>query len=122
MLTPASSTLETLPTSQGAGVRPAFSNSSASDAWFFEDSYIMFERDKETMLITNSSVFCMLLSVSFSDAFVSFSIRRRTYADTQHRWLARSHGKEAEGRQISGTFSVHRRGSGYRSRYYGAYQ
>ena len=39
-------------TSQGAGVRPAFSNSSASGGWFLDDSCILFERDKETMFTT----------------------------------------------------------------------
>src|SRR5215217_2609878 len=64
MLTPASSTRGALTTSQGAGVRPAFSNSSASGGWFLEDSYIVFERDRETMFMTNSPVSSMLPSVT----------------------------------------------------------
>src|SRR4028118_1124656 len=66
MLTPASSTLGAPTTSQGAGVSPAFSNSSASGGWFFEDSNIVFERDRETMFTTNSPVSSTLLNVSLS--------------------------------------------------------
>src|ERR671913_1583489 len=64
MLTPASSTRGALTTSHSAGVRPAFSNSSASGGWFLEDSCIAFERRSDTILITNSSVCVMLLRVS----------------------------------------------------------
>src|SRR5688500_6671343 len=64
MLTAASATRGALTTSQAAGVRPAFSNSSASGGWFLEDSYIAFERGSDTMLITNSSVSTMLFRVS----------------------------------------------------------
>jgi hypothetical protein len=67
ILTAASPTLGALTTSQGAGVRPAFSNSSVSGGWFFEDSNILFERGSETILITNSSVSSMLLSVSLAE-------------------------------------------------------
>src|SRR5215213_6452965 len=69
MLTPASSTLGALTTSQGAGVRPAFSNSSASGGWPFDDSCIVFERERETMLTTNSSVSSMLLNVSLAGPY-----------------------------------------------------
>ncbi len=64
MLTAASSTRAAATTSHGAGVRPAFSNSSASGGWVREDSYIAFERGRDTMLITNSSISAMLLRVS----------------------------------------------------------
>ena len=64
MLTAASSTRGAATTSHSAGVRPAFSNSSASGGWFLEDSRIAFERRSDTILITNSSVCVMLLRVS----------------------------------------------------------
>jgi hypothetical protein len=66
MLTPASSTRGAPTTSQGAGVRPAFSNSSASGGWFLEDSNIVFESDRETMFTTNSPVSSILLRVSLA--------------------------------------------------------
>ena len=66
MFTPASSTRGAPTTSQGAGVRVAFSNSSASGGWFLEDSNIVFERDRETMFTTNSPVFSILLRVSLA--------------------------------------------------------
>jgi hypothetical protein len=47
-------------------VRPAFSNSSASGGWFFDDSCIVFERDRETMFTTNSPVYSTVLNVSLS--------------------------------------------------------
>ena len=47
-------------------MRPAFSNSSALGGWLLDDSYIMFARGKETMLITNSPVSSMLLRVSLA--------------------------------------------------------
>jgi NADPH2:quinone reductase len=61
---PASSTREAATTPQGAGVRPALWNSSASGGWFLDDPYIVFESSRETMLITNSPVSSILSRVS----------------------------------------------------------
>ena len=84
MLTPASSTLGAPTTSQGAEVRPVLSNSSASGRWFLEDSCVVFERDRETMLTTNSPVYSTLLKVYFSASLSAGG----TDADVEHRRVA----------------------------------
>src|SRR4028118_207485 len=68
MFTPASPTLDALTTSHGAGVSPAFSNSSASGGWLFDDSYMLLESERETMFMTNSPVSSTLLRVSLEGA------------------------------------------------------